>query len=119
MGIEIEQAMAVAYRILSFRSHTRHEINMRLLKKGFSDDTIKRVLELLSQYGYLDDHAYTRQWIRQRINKRGLLGIKHELLQKGINQTLIEEVFRELAPELEELEYEAACRLALKKFNRV
>ncbi|MGI6491661.1 MAG: regulatory protein RecX [Pelotomaculum sp.] len=116
MSSEVEQAMAIAYRILSFRPRTRHEMNLRLLKNGFPDDTIKQVLELLSQYGYLDDQSYTRQWIKQRISKRGLPGIKHELLQKGIDQTLIEEAFIELAPEFE---YEAAYRLVLKKFNRM
>lgn len=115
MNSEIDKAISYACRVLAYRRRTTHELTEKLKKQGFSIEVTSSVIDTMSQYGYIDDKAYARLWIEQRIHKKGFPGLKLELLQKGIDACIIEETIVEAGPDAE---FKAAFLLALKKLKQ-
>lgn len=115
MHSEVDKAMSYACRVLTYRRRTIRELTVRLVEHGFSEETTRSVMDTLVQYGYIDDKAYARLWIEQRLQKRGFAALKRELLQKGIDPAVIEELLEKAGPELE---FQAAYQLALKKLSQ-
>jgi len=109
---EFDQARSFAYRVLAFRRRTRRELELRLEQKGFSMEISRRVLELMVTYSYIDDKAFARLWVEQRLSKRGLPGLRRELLGKGVQPDIIDETLSEFG---EDVEYGAAMELAKKR----
>ncbi|MDD3654187.1 MAG: regulatory protein RecX [Desulfotomaculaceae bacterium] len=115
MDTEFEKARSYAYRLLAFRQRTRKELGLRLRQKGFAPELTGQVLDLLAEYGYIDDRVFACNWVEQRLGKRGLKGLKHELLERGISAKTISEVLAELGSDAE---YNAALELAKKTLQR-
>jgi regulatory protein len=107
--------MSFACRVLAYRRRTTCELTEKLEKKGYSVEVSRSVIDTLSRYGYIDDKAYARLWIEQRLCKKGFHGLKRELLLKGVDANIIEETIAEAGPEAE---FQAAFLLALKKLNQ-
>lgn len=112
MKTEHERARSFAYRLLALRRRTRRELEMRLEQKGFSKEVTRSVLGSLEKYGYINDKAFARLWVEQKLAKRGLPGLRRELMEKGVDIEIINEILAELDPEAE---YSAALELAKKK----
>ena len=62
---------------------------------GITDEDIEKVLETLIQKGYLDDIKFTEYYIENRFIKKGISKkrLKLELIKKGIEPEIIEQVF--------------------------
>ena len=109
------QAREAAFRLLSHRPRTRQELRLRLLRKGFKGDVLDDCLNTLTALGYLDDDAFARSFVmeRLRLRPRGRRRLEQELRQKGVEggkvERAIEEVFRVEEVREEELAREAAC----------
>lgn len=112
MNSDIDKAISFASRVLAYRRRTIHELTEKLEQKGFSVEVTRNVIDTMSRYGYIDDKAYARLWIEQRLYKKGFPGLKRELLQKGVDASIIEETIAQAGPEAE---FKAALSLALKK----
>lgn len=115
MNSEVDKAISLACKILAYRQRTSHELAEKLIGHGFSEEIIRCVTEVMSRYGYIDDKVFTRLWIEQRLRKKGFLRLKYELLQKGVDACLIEEIITEVG---HEAEFEAAFLLASKKLRQ-
>ncbi len=85
-------AYEYSLRLLSIKGRTTGEIKNKLRHKDYSDETINKTLEKLTEIGYLDDEKY----IENFINEKGLLpgmsrkAIFYKLLYKGLDKYLIE-----------------------------
>ncbi|MDD4237159.1 MAG: regulatory protein RecX [Desulfotomaculaceae bacterium] len=115
MHSEVDKAMSIAFRVLAYRRRTTRELTDKLEEHGFSVEVTRSVIDTMSRYGYIDDKAYARLWIEQRLYKRGFPGLKRELMQKGVATSIIEETIAEAGPEAE---FKAAFVLALKKLTQ-
>jgi regulatory protein len=113
---DFERARSIAYRLLSVRSHSQHELADKLRRKGLDDAVIREVVNLLLQYGMLDDAAYARGYIRQRMYGKptGRAKLAWELKQRGIDGDIIESQLAGIDPEME---YKAAFALARRKMD--
>jgi regulatory protein len=85
------EAMDRAVHYLSYRPRTCREVRRYLAKHGLSphaDGAIGRCIEL----GYLDDEAYARTFVRERIRfkPRGLPRLVSELLARGVDRDTAE-----------------------------
>jgi len=110
MGKEL---VAEAYRILARRAYTRAEMAKKLEGKAPAEE-VEEVLNNLAQAGYLDDRAFVREYIQQRLSLRpsGRRLLEMKLRAKGVAPGVIKEVLDELNPQDEE---ETAKMLAEKK----
>ncbi|MDT8342521.1 MAG: regulatory protein RecX [Longimicrobiales bacterium] len=100
-GALLWQAREAALRLLSHRARARRELETRLRKKGFPAALVSRVAGELEARGYLDDAAFARAWVadRLRLRPRGRRALQRELQGKGVDaavaEAALERVFRE------------------------
>lgn len=90
-----------AIQLLTRKSYTIREIQLRLKRYDIDEDVIDHVVSWLQQLRYIDDRRYAQQWVEQRIRLRGYgpLRLQRELQQKGVDRRYIDEA---LAPYDEE-----------------
>ena len=74
---------------------------------------IDSTLDFLKKYDYLNDEAFAKWLIEQRLAQgKGPMFIKQDLYQKGINKELSEQV-------LKEVDFTKALQKALKKYTKI
>jgi regulatory protein len=113
---DVEKAREKALRFLSNRPRSEWEVRQNLLKAGYGDGTIDRVLERLRGVSLVDDAAFTRYWIdnRTQFKPRGEVALRQELRRKGVDREVIDAVLEES----EHAEDKAAIQAALAKADR-
>ncbi len=110
---EIERAYERALNYLSYRPRSKWEVGRNLRENGVDDSVIDAVTGRLTRADLLDDKEFARYWVdnRMRFNPRGLRGLRHELRQKGVSFSIIDET-------LATLDVEAAARQAAEVGTR-
>ncbi len=112
----LSQALDLSYRYLSYSMRLESEIRDYLLKKNFHEDTVEKCLEKLEEYGYLNDEAYVRSYMKSRLSSsNGRRKIIFELEKKGLDAAWVEDVVERLLSYDEEEESLAAF---IEKQNR-
>lgn len=109
-------ALASALRILARRDHSVAELRAKLSRRGYAEETIRRVLAECRRMDYLDDSRAARQLI-DRMKRRGMgvRRIRYELQNKGLEGDRIEAQLRiDLSPSEERL---LVRQLAEKKWR--
>jgi regulatory protein len=93
---DIEKAVHMAVRYLAVRSRSEKEMKTHL-KKKWDENIISTVIERLKQWRYLDDEAFARLFIenRKRQNPKSKFAITYELKQKGICNTILENLLKD------------------------
>ena len=91
-GQTFSGCLAAALRFLSYRPRTVHEVRQRLGKR-FTEELIEQTVTYLLEHRYLDDVAFSGQWIssRERRRPRGARVLRQELRRLGVAQTVIDE----------------------------
>ncbi len=77
------------------------ELSGRLRQKGFGEAICEGVIQKLKGAKLLDDRAFVTFWIESRVHSRPMAKrfLEKELLAKGVDKPLIEEIFRESFPQ--------------------
>ena len=89
-----DKSFLAALRMLEARPRSVAEIRAKLRRKEFEPEAIERTLERLETLGLVDDAAFARRWVENRmlINPRGKGALRDELRRKGIDRVLAEDV---------------------------
>ena len=89
--------LAAGARFLEARPRSVVEVRRRLTGAGYKPGLVEGAIERLLELGMLDDQAFAEAWIasRDRARPRGERVLRQELLQKGIDQSLIDELLEE------------------------
>jgi len=111
---EIKDAIHSGCRMLAIREHSRQQIRLKLIKKGFKKEAINRSIEYLIDENWLSETRFCNSFIRSKASKgQGLIRIESELLNLGICQSMIEQQL-----ELEYISWQQICeRVLLKKIR--
>ena len=90
-------AIAFALKLLGLRSHSREELERKLLKKGFTPESIEPVLVKLTKQGLLDDRMFSMELIRSKSRQKpaGKVKMRAELRKRGVSETIIGELLKE------------------------
>ena len=88
----IEVAFQKALNLLSRKQRTSHEIQQKLVEKGFSSSQIDAVLAKLQKAGFIEDEKYAEMWVENRnsFHPRSQRLVRLELLHKGVANEKIE-----------------------------
>jgi regulatory protein len=103
-----------ALEFLGRRLHSRRELEIKLIKKDYSEEQIQSTLDELEKEKYLDDLEFAKELVKLRQEKspKGSIYLKKELYQKGIPEEIIEKVIAEEYPLAKEIE---VAGIVLKK----
>ena len=103
-----------ALRTIERTYKSEKELRDKLALKGFEDHIIKRTINFLREYNLLNDTNYAKMYVKDRSKNQGKKKIKYTLLQKGIDENIIEEELDKLdKDEISEVVHE----MALKKYK--
>ena len=105
--------------LCSVSEHCESEIREKLLKAAVSDDDAQRIIDRLTDEGYLDSARYCRAFSRDklRFSHWGRLKIQQALRAKGLPGDDIREALSALDQELGD-DYGAILRNTLEQKNR-
>lgn len=90
---EFNRAKNFALNKISYSQKSTYEIKKKLKEKDFSEDIIEKIIAYLDSYGFLDDKAYVKAYIRDKdeISKWSRGKISYMLKRKHIDDRLIED----------------------------
>ena len=94
MNPETAKAMNLALGYLSRRAKTIFEMTAYLKKKGVETRVITQVINLLIAEKYLDDRAFAKQFIENRVQykPKSKFALAFELKHKGVDPALSEKL---------------------------
>lgn len=95
---------------------TENEIEVKLQKYNFNDKIIRRVIEFLRDYKFVDDSKYAEVYIKEKAKKYGKSKIRYALKRKGIKDNIIDEKLNEYHDN-DEAYVEGMRKMAIKKYN--
>lgn len=103
-----------AITLLSYREHSRLELQHKLLSRSFDPQEIATVLDKLAEQNLQSDARFVEAYVHMRMNRGyGPLRISAELRERGINNILIQKYLQENAEQWQEI----AERILVKKFG--
>jgi SOS response regulatory protein OraA/RecX len=110
----------VALKHLAHRDRTCQEMRKHLREREYTAEEIESAINYLLDMNYLNDVTYTEKYIEYGVSKgKGSLKIKGELLQKGIDKYLVEDILS-CSEKLEtQNERERALEQALKIVSNI
>jgi regulatory protein len=113
----VEQILNVAYRLLSYREHSTHQLEQKLKKRNFKEEDILRTLSFLQQQNYLNDERFAEGVARLQFNKRyGPLKIIALLSHNKIPEHIIQKTMECYSDK--DFIQQARQQLDKKKYNK-
>ena len=81
-----------ALRLISYRPRSERELRIRFARKGLPEQTQDAAVQQLKTEGLIDDAAFARMWIENRMEfrPRGAWALRSELRGKGVSHDEIE-----------------------------
>jgi len=105
-----------ALKLISRRLHSKYELINKLLKKKFDKKLINDAIEELISKHYLNDYEFCKAYAEERFYRKkiGINKIKAELIKKGIERKIIEDVLCLID---DNSSFDTAYELAKKKLS--
>lgn len=96
-------AKTICLRLLTTSSHSRHELEQALHRRGVPADAARRVLDRFAEVGLVDDLSYAAAYVDSKIRSRGLgtSALRTDLRRRGIDDEIIATVLAGVDPDSE------------------
>ncbi len=82
-------AMSRALSFLGYRARSSGEIKERLVRYGYSGDTLSEVIDRLAELGYVDDLEFALTAALQRAKKYGPRRVSADLRRRGVGEETV------------------------------
>ncbi len=112
---ELKKAYAKGIDIVSRRLNTEKEVRDKLKRKEYAPLTINKTIEKLKEYGYVDDEVFLEQYLSFKGSTQGPRKLKYDLMQKGIDEYLIDTALENL----KEDEYSRCLEIATSRLSSI
>jgi regulatory protein len=91
---EIAKAFNKGLNFLSFQMRSEHEVKTKLLQAGHGEAVVQEAIHKLTNLGFLNDESFSKALVetRKRTAKKGPAAIRQDLIQKGIDKGLQQQV---------------------------
>jgi len=105
-----------AIKYLSRKMRSIEEMKQYLIKKDYTDDLIKKVLDKLKDQGYLNDLAYAKAFVHDRIalSSDGPYKIKSSLKKNLIKDSYIKEALESFTDDVQHERVEKLVQKSIK-----
>lgn len=107
---ESKQAFNKAADYLSVRLHSKNELAVKLIKKGYTKPAINLAIQKLEEYGYINDAEFAKNFVNNN-PKLSKVVLQNKLMAKGISRDIIAEAVLDVSDEQQQ---KIANTLALK-----
>lgn len=106
-----------ALNLLSFRAHSKKELEQKLKRKSFNEVSAKIAVEKMSELGLLNDFEFAKSLANELIFRKFYSGsrVKYELSKKGIDKNIVDDILEEMDFD----EYEIAKKFVQKKCRNI
>lgn len=96
---DARRAQEKALYLLEYRSHSKKELADKIARTAASKEAAQEAANRMEDLGLIDDARYARDYARSLFlrKKFGSRRVKQELLQKGIDRDLADEILGEYA----------------------
>ena len=108
-------------RYVGIRQRSEKEIKEYIYKKAqkakfiINENNIDEIINNLKKYNYINDEAFASLWVTTRINKGvGPQKLKMELIQKGVEKVIIEQIISTIDEETKTKEIQKITQKYLK-----
>ena len=96
VATDVREAELAAVRLLGRREHGRTELARKLVGKGHPPEVVRAVIEQLAERELVSDMRFVETFARTRIDRgHGPLKIRAELRERGIDDSLVDDVLTE------------------------
>lgn len=98
--ITSRKAYSQALRFLTLRAHSADELYKKLIRKH-TPESSRYAVEKCTELGFIDDEEFAKRYAEELLTKKkyGLPRIRTELLTKGINHDIIDNILSLLEPD--------------------
>lgn len=110
-----KRAKKRAMNLLQRRDYTAAGLREKLRNGDYPEACIEEAITYVESYGYIDDLRYARDFILYHLDKKSRTRIEQDLLRKGIDRKLTQQVFAELEEEGTSQDEETMIRALLEK----
>jgi len=94
---EFKRALNYSFLLLKYRERSCREIEVRLKRKKFSSEVIKKVIDYLKENNFIDDKKFALKYAEEKLLQGfGKRLINFQLKRLGIKPSIIEEIFKQL-----------------------
>lgn len=95
----LQKALDLAYAYINPRDRTLSEVQLRLQRRGVSEELTERALQALAEQGFLDDARFARLFVadKRTLEQWGSERIRRGLLSRGIDRHLVDAALAEEA----------------------
>jgi len=90
-----KRAILRAMNLLQKRDYTEYKLTQKLNDGGYPKVSIDETIEYVKSYKYLDDRRYASDYVRYYMESRSKKRISQDLMQKGIDRDLINEILEQ------------------------
>lgn len=112
----MREALDVAVDLLARREHSVRQLNYKLAKRGFDEQTIASALETCKRLNLQSDTRFAEGTCRSRIARGyGPVMIKQLLQHEGVASDIIEQVFDEINQDIDWVD--EASSVWIKKYH--
>ena len=94
-GYALDRAAA----LLGVRDASEKDVADRLRRSGYPEQIVARVMQTLTQAGYVDDARYADRYVQSRAQRYGNRRLYGELRRKGVSDQTAREALESLDPE--------------------
>lgn len=93
-NLSFPEAKEKALTYLEYRIHSQKELSQKLKRAGANDEDIEKIMLFLKEYKLIDDRDYAIKYANdlKNLKKYAKKRIYQELILKGIDKEIIEEV---------------------------
>ncbi|WP_408071014.1 regulatory protein RecX [Butyrivibrio sp. JL13D10] len=110
-----KRAKKRAMNLLQKRDYTEYKLREKMKEGCYTEAVINDTVEYLKSYRYLDDERYADEYIRYHQELRSKNRIRQDLLQKGIDSELIDNLMSSAYEDNEQDPELSLCINLLKK----
>jgi len=89
---EYKRGINAALSYISYQQRTEKEVRDKLAKDQLDSKLVKRIIDAIKGYGYINDYVYAKDYISFKIEHSGTNKIKSKLKEKGISDEVLNEL---------------------------
>lgn len=117
--INYSKALKKCYDLLAVRSHSVKELTDKL-RRSFDEETVNKVVDLMLEYGYLNDEDFARELLDYLMNdkKKSKSHIIYEMRKRGISSEIYENLISDADIDDIGVAYDIICSKYLNKLSQ-